>query len=63
MVLSNVAWMDSVWNGCSPGHLPGGLVMLNWPVDGNDWHHGPLHRSQPDRRADLDAEMGPQRNF
>ena len=41
------------------GHLPGGLVMLNWPVDGNDWHHG-LDRciaAEPDRRADLDAEM------
>lgn len=24
----------------SYGRLPGGLVMLNWPLDGNDWHHG-----------------------
>ena len=23
------------------GRLPGGLVMLNWPLEGNDWH-GPL---------------------
>ena len=41
------------------GHLPGGLVMLNWPIDGNDWHHG-LERCiavEPDRRADLNAEM------
>ena len=22
------------------GRLPGGLVMLNWPLDGNDWHRG-----------------------
>jgi hypothetical protein len=22
------------------GRLPGGLVMLNWPLDGNDWDHG-----------------------
>ena len=22
------------------GRLPGGLVMLNWPLNGNDWHHG-----------------------
>jgi hypothetical protein len=21
------------------GRLPGGLVMLNWPLHGNDWHH------------------------
>ncbi len=21
------------------GRLPGGLVMLNWPLDGNDWDH------------------------
>ncbi|MEB3158955.1 MAG: FAD-dependent oxidoreductase, partial [Synechococcus sp.] len=22
------------------GRLPGGLVMLNWPLNGNDWHQG-----------------------
>ncbi|MEB3173228.1 MAG: FAD-dependent oxidoreductase [Cyanobacteriota bacterium] len=22
------------------GRLPGGLVMLNWPLEGNDWHTG-----------------------
>ena len=22
------------------GRLPGGLVMINWPLDGNDWHDG-----------------------
>lgn len=26
------------------GRLPGGLVMLNWPLAGNDWHGG-LHRA------------------
>ena len=24
----------------SYGRLPGGLVMLNWPLHGNDWHDG-----------------------
>lgn len=24
----------------SYGRLPGGLVMLNWPLHGNDWHEG-----------------------
>jgi hypothetical protein len=24
----------------SYGRLPGGLVMLNWPLHGNDWHRG-----------------------
>jgi hypothetical protein len=24
----------------SYGRLPGGLVMLNWPLHGNDWHQG-----------------------
>ena len=22
------------------GRLPSGLVMLNWPLEGNDWHNG-----------------------
>ena len=41
------------------GRLPGGLVMLNWPLQGNDWHHG-LERSisaDPSIRAALDTEM------
>ena len=41
------------------GRLPGGLVMLNWPLHGNDWHHG-LHRAispEPQERQALDAEM------
>ena len=41
------------------GRLPGDLVMLNWPLHGNDWHHGlarcidPL----PQQREDLAHEM------
>jgi hypothetical protein len=41
------------------GRLPGGLVMLNWPLHGNDWHHG-LHRavsSDPLKRTALANEM------
>ena len=41
------------------GRLPGGLVMLNWPLHGNDWHHG-LNRaisSDPDQRTALASEM------
>ena len=43
----------------SYGRLPGGLVMLNWPLHGNDWHWG-LHRAfAGDRRQEqeLYAEM------
>ena len=41
------------------GRLPGGLVMLNWPLHGNDWH-GDLQRAfNPDAavRAALYADM------
>ena len=44
------------------GRLPGGLLMLNWPLAGNDWH-GALERafaagSPPGEvRADLAADM------
>ncbi|MFZ0407253.1 MAG: FAD-dependent oxidoreductase [Cyanobium sp.] len=47
------------------GRLPGGLVMLNWPLQGNDWHGG-LARAFPAVQGDarqraaeagLDAEM------
>ena len=41
------------------GRLPGGLVMLNWPLHGNDWHQG-LERSispDPSARASLAADM------
>jgi hypothetical protein len=41
------------------GRLPAGLVMLNWPLHGNDWHRG-LERAfsgDPAQQAELDAEM------
>ena len=41
------------------GRLPGGLVMLNWPLHGNDWHHN-LERAispNPTVRNDLAADM------
>ena len=41
------------------GRLPGGLVMLNWPLHGNDWHRGlePAFRGDPQREAELFREM------
>ncbi|BEV36256.1 FAD-dependent oxidoreductase [Synechococcus sp. M16CYN] len=36
------------------GRLPGGLVMLNWPLDGNDWHHG-LQRAISSNLTDREA--------
>ncbi|MGC6482414.1 MAG: FAD-dependent oxidoreductase [Synechococcus sp.] len=41
------------------GRLPGGLVMLNWPLHGNDWHEG-LERGfsgHPGHEAELYADM------
>jgi hypothetical protein len=41
------------------GRLPGGLVMLNWPLEGNDWH-GPLDGlfdPEASVRADLYRSM------
>ncbi len=41
------------------GRLPGGLVMLNWPLHGNDWH-GDLGRAfsgDPDQEDSLIQEM------
>ena len=41
------------------GRLPGGLVMLNWPLHGNDWHQG-LDRcisSDRQQRQDLAEDM------
>jgi hypothetical protein len=44
------------------GRLPGGLLMLNWPLAGNDWHEG-LERAfvtdtpAGEVRADLAADM------
>jgi len=42
------------------GRLPGDRVMLNWPLHGNDWHHG-LERAfgdDPAAEAELFAAMG-----
>jgi hypothetical protein len=39
----------------SYGRLPGGLVMLNWPLHGNDWHGG-LERAFADD-AQLQDEL------
>jgi hypothetical protein len=43
----------------SYGRLPGGLVMLNWPLHGNDWHRGLQRAFDADPRAEqeLMAEM------
>ena len=41
------------------GRLPGGQVMLNWPLHGNDWHRG-LERAfngDPQQQAELFLEM------
>ena len=41
------------------GRLPGGLVMLNWPLHGNDWHRG-LERAfsgDPQQEVELFGEM------
>ncbi len=38
------------------GRLPGGLVMLNWPLHGNDWHHG-LARAFVGDPQDLDPSL------
>lgn len=41
------------------GRLPGGLVMLNWPLHGNDWDHG-LKRAfsaDPQEQEALAADM------
>ena len=43
----------------SYGRLPGGLVMLNWPLHGNDWHGG-LQRAfstEDDAQLQLAAAM------
>ncbi len=41
------------------GRLPGGLVMLNWPLHGNDWHGdlGRAFRNDPGAEALLYQEM------
>ena len=48
------------------GRLPGGLVMLNWPKQGNDWHTDLGRCISPDsaQREDLAAAMrGHSRSF
>ena len=44
------------------GRLPGGVVMLNWPLSGNDWHEGLARAFDPatpagDVHPDLAADM------
>jgi hypothetical protein len=41
------------------GRLPGGLVMLNWPLQGNDWHQGlaTAFSDDVDRQAGLERAM------
>ena len=41
------------------GRLPGGLVMVNWPLKGNDWHNGLGRAISADtqEREDLAHEM------
>ncbi|MFM7549964.1 MAG: FAD-dependent oxidoreductase [Cyanobacteriota bacterium] len=43
----------------SYGRLPGGLVMLNWPLHGNDWHGGLVRafRGRADDELELEAAM------
>ncbi|MFM8604864.1 MAG: FAD-dependent oxidoreductase [Cyanobium sp.] len=43
----------------SYGRLPGDLVMLNWPLHGNDWHRG-LERAFSAEGAAAEAEVDPQ---
>ncbi|MFM7086133.1 MAG: FAD-dependent oxidoreductase [Cyanobium sp.] len=42
----------------SYGRLPGGLVMLNWPLHGNDWHQGLQRAFRND--AGAEAELAEQ---
>ncbi|MCP9796520.1 FAD-dependent oxidoreductase, partial [Cyanobium sp. Lug-B] len=44
------------------GRLPGGLVMLNWPLHGNDWHQG-LERAFPERVGGGDAAEAAEREL
>jgi len=37
------------------GRLPGGVVMLNWPLQGNDWHQGLDRAFAVDAAADFPA--------
>lgn len=44
------------------GRLPGGLVMLNWPLHGNDWHQG-LERAFSERVGGGDAAEAAEREL
>ena len=46
----------------SYGRLPNDLVMLNWPLQGNDWHHdlAPLFAGSPGQQRRHLAELAPQ---
>jgi hypothetical protein len=41
----------------SYGRLPGGLVMLNWPLHGNDWHDGLERAFGADLTAQAELEQ------
>ena len=50
----------------SYGRLPGGMVMLNWPLNGNDWHQDPAACLSADanrRQAQLQAMAAHSRAF
>ena len=50
----------------SYGRLPGGMVMLNWPLDGNDWHPDPaacLSADAQRREAQLQGMASHSRAF
>jgi len=44
----------------SYGRLPGDLVMLNWPLNGNDWHNDPGAAFSPDPSRRLRQQQGMQ---
>ena len=44
------------------GRLPGGLVMLNWPLGGNDWHHGLDRALSVDGQARAELALDMQRH-
>ena len=44
----------------SYGRFPGDLVMLNWPLEGNDWHQDPAAAFSPDPARRLRQQQGMQ---
>ncbi|WP_185464555.1 MULTISPECIES: FAD-dependent oxidoreductase [unclassified Synechococcus] len=46
----------------SYGRLPGGLVMLNWPLHGNDWHDGLERAFSPDLTAQAELARAMQQH-